>query len=388
MRNLTVLNLSVLSVAAVLSLQNAVAAPERVLYDFPKNSAPLGRVLGNASGTFYATTYGPGNGAAYLLRLKHGAWQAKTLHQFGSGDGQNPQAGLVQDPNDGSLYGTTLLGGTHGYGTIYRLTPAGGGWTETVLHNFTSSDGKNPVAELRRDGTTNVIYGTASGGGSLNCGTVFQYDPSSSVFKVLYEFAGGSDGCTPTVQLRPGAGAGTLIGATQYGGGHNAGSVFRLSQKGGVWKEEVIHAFDGGDGASPSDLDVADDGAVYGVALGGGSQNAGVVFRLSPRTGKYKTLHTFDVTDGCRPVGINLQSGGTTIYGTTEIGGYGEGVVFRLQLKGKQWEQKVLYKFFGGNADGGHPEGRPAIDAQSGNLYGTTRTGGAHNGGIFYSVTP
>ena len=375
-------------VAAISLSDTAAASPERVLYNFPRNAAPYGRVLED-NGNFFATSLGPGNGAAYMVRQKRGKWNAVILHQFGSDDGHTPRAGVVRDPNDGSLFGTTYVGGAHGLGTLYVLTPEGHGWTETVLHDFDGSDGKNPIAELRRDGATNVLYGTTSGGGSGNCGTAFQFDPATSQFKVLYQFAGGSDGCTPTVQLRPGSKAGTLVGATQSGGGNNCGTIFLLTQKGGNWKESVLHPFQGPDGVAPSDLDVADDGSVYGVASGGGNSNDGVVFHLVPgRTWKYEILFNFQGADGSRPVGINIQDGGKTIYGTTEVGGYGLGVVFRLKQVGGVWQEKTLYKFNGGNLDGWYPKGRPATDPVTGNLYGTTSAGGLHNGGTFYSVTP
>src|ERR1700735_4565078 len=58
------------------------------------------------------------------------------LHTFNQRpNGSQSQAGLVSDAA-GNLYGTTLLGGSHG--VVFRLSRnAHGQWRETVLHNFT-----------------------------------------------------------------------------------------------------------------------------------------------------------------------------------------------------------------------------------------------------------
>src|SRR5205085_2356955 len=72
--------------------------------------------------------------------------------------------------------GATLGGGAYNYGTVFKLTPpptSGGAWIETVLHNFTGSDGAQPVAGLMSD-ASGALYGATISGGTYNDGTVFE----------------------------------------------------------------------------------------------------------------------------------------------------------------------------------------------------------------------
>lgn len=74
----------------------------------------------------------------------------------------------------GNLYGTTLSNGAHGFGSVFKLTPANGGWILTALHDFTGgSDGAYPYAKVILDSAGN-LYGTTAGGGTDQNGVVFE----------------------------------------------------------------------------------------------------------------------------------------------------------------------------------------------------------------------
>jgi hypothetical protein len=125
-----------------------------------------------------------------------------TLYSFkGGGDGAYPIASLAFDGSS-TLYGTTTGGagtpggnGPGGFGTVFQLTPAGATWNEIVLHVFTGgSDGGDPYSTLAlgKDGS---LYGTTSIGG-LGYGMVFQLSPPTTTggawtFATLYSFRGG-----------------------------------------------------------------------------------------------------------------------------------------------------------------------------------------------------
>src|SRR5207253_8621290 len=113
-----------------------------------------------------------------------------SLYSFNStaGDGRNPYAALVQG-NDGALYGTTYGGGTNGYGTVFKLNTNGTGYTRLYSLTGTSGDGKNPYAALML-GSDRVLYGTTVIGGTNGYGTVFKLSTNGTGYTRLYSFTG------------------------------------------------------------------------------------------------------------------------------------------------------------------------------------------------------
>jgi len=128
-------------------------------------------------------------GGVFRLVPNGNSWTEQSVYYFGINvDGQFPQSSLVFD-NAGNLYGTTQHGGitpSLGYGTLYRLTPTQGSWTETILYNFSGgADGGVPSGSMVIDNNNN-IYGTTWYGGNAQtcfigpipgCGVVFQFSP-------------------------------------------------------------------------------------------------------------------------------------------------------------------------------------------------------------------
>jgi len=262
-------------------------------------------------------------------------------------DGMLPETGVVFGPK-GNLYGTTFGGGAEGMGVVFKLTPEG---KETVLYSF-------------------CPQGDCPDGGAPNGGLVFDQK-------------------------------GNLYGTTLEGG-NGQGVAFKLTPKG---KETVVHTFCERygicpDGAYPEAGVVFDQkGNLYGTTFGGGTEDWGVVYKLSPK-GKETVLYSFCVqgyrecTDGANPeAGVVLdQKGnlyGTTLYGganDTGCAGNGCGVVFKVTPKGKE---TVLYSFCvqSGCTDGAYPYARVVLD-RKGNLYGTTAGGGAYGEGVVFKLTP
>jgi len=126
---------------------------------------------GNLYGT--AAYYGAYGGGTLFKITPSGAFSV--LYSFGgySGDGWSPGGPLILDAQ-GNLYGTTTEGGTHFWGTVFKLAPDG---TETVLYSFNGQpDGENPLAGLVMDAQHN-LYGTTPSGGAYGFGAVFKLTP-------------------------------------------------------------------------------------------------------------------------------------------------------------------------------------------------------------------
>jgi uncharacterized repeat protein (TIGR03803 family) len=145
------------------------------------------------------------------------------VHSFtGGADGELPQSGLIRDAT-GNFYGTTTMGGTFNSGTVYELDKNG---KETVLYTFTGgADGNDPIGVLLQDAAGN-LYGTTVIGGAFGNGTVFRLDKTGKE-TVLYSFTGATDGANPFGGLVQDE-AGNLYGTADRGGPFNNGTVFKL----------------------------------------------------------------------------------------------------------------------------------------------------------------
>ena len=287
------------------------------------------------------------------------------LYEFHGGNGGGRPDALT--PINGTLYGTTEVGGTSSYGVAFSITPSG---KEATLYSFLGgTDGAFPVgAMVAVNGT---LYGITEVGGANNNGTVYAIT-SAGKEAVLYRFAGGSDGSNPVAGLTNVNG--TLYGTTARGGTSGFGTVFKITTSG---NESVLYSFAGGsDGAAPYSSLINLNGTLYGTTTtgGGASGGDGTVFKITT-SGKETVLYRFaGGLDGAFPYsGLAVVSG--TLYGTTTHGGgstcfgTGCGIVFTITPSGKE---TVVYRFLGGS-DGAVPGN---LISMNGAPYGTTSQGG------------
>jgi uncharacterized repeat protein (TIGR03803 family) len=309
---------------------------ETILYSFrgKADGASPGGLFRDAAGTLYGTTSAGGDitcnngsGCGTLFKIDP-TGRETVLHRFADSttDGGYPAACLVRDAK-GDFYGATFLGGTSSSGTVFRLDTAG---KVTVVYNFTGGsggqDGINPNGVIL-DAAGN-LYGTTVFGGAHTWGTVFMLDPTGKE-TVLYSFAYGADGGNPMGGLVRDA-AGNLYGTTQIGGGPaNAGTIFKVDPTG---KETVLHSFSQpGDGGYPQSGMVRDGaGNLYGSTTLGGTIGDGTVFKYDT-AGNETVLHSFGgANDGQYPGDLTLDAAGH-IYGTTQQGGTADwGTVFKI----------------------------------------------------------
>ena len=218
-----------------------------------------------------------------------------------------------------------------------------------------------------------TLYLTACGGGTA---AKTQTPASDYSAKVVYNFGASPDGNDPVVGVVVDA-KGNLYGTTVHGGTFRGGTVFELTPNSGQWTEKVLYSFchpgmhctDGSQPTSKLTLDSA--GNLYGTASQGGLYSdsfcgigCGVVFKLTPQqdgTWAETVLHNFNGEDGAEPSGGSLLFDNVgNLYGTTKEGGasdwclseVGCGTVFELSLSANgQWTERPLGWFYD-NSDG------------------------------------
>jgi uncharacterized repeat protein (TIGR03803 family) len=291
-------------------------------------------------GDFYGTTSFGGTNHFYGTVYKITSDGTLTpLWQFGSlsndADGTGPN-GLIQG-NDGNFYGTTVGLQLNTHGTVFRITPDG---SLTTLYSFTNSAGQgfDPFATLVQ-GSDGNFYGTTASGGAFGHGTVFQITPAGALTNI-WHFTGGMDGSLPDTALVQGR-DGSFYGGTEIGGSNNRGVLYKITSAGTLtplWQFGSLsnHA----DGVTPgAALVLGSDGNFYGTSDGGGTNGLfsyGTVFKITP-AGTLTPLWQFgslsNRADGVRPIGGLVQGVDGNFYGTTTFGGTNSGGAYGTVFK-------------------------------------------------------
>lgn len=391
----------------------AAAQTFTILHNFTGGAdgyAPNAGLTFGPSRVLYGTTYfGGTHDAGTVFRLKQGnsGWIFYPLYEFtGGGDGDLPVGGVAIGPN-GSLYGTTTFGGSEGAGVVFELRPPATAcasflcyWNESVLHSFTGMpDGFYPTGNLAFDHAGD-IYGTTTGGGTYDYGTVFELTLSGGAYTegVIQSFnyygAGGYapqggvvlDSAGNVYGTNVAGGTGTDCQLSQYG---SCGTIFQLVPSGGVWTDNVLLEFTGflnGNGENPTVAPIIDaSGNLYGTA--------DLAYKLAPSGGGYIYSELNSLSYCGYPTGLAMDAAGN-FYGACGSGPGADdysGWVYELTNCSQTCTLIDLHDFSGG--DGAVPIGTPVLDA-NGNLYGTTAQGGTescHTGdgcGVIWEITP
>jgi uncharacterized repeat protein (TIGR03803 family) len=392
------------ALAITFALVTTAFASEKILYAFAGGTGggnPTTGLVSDTAGNLYGMTSVGGNvesvcslGCGVIFKLtptNSGPWRETVLYSFtGGADGWSP-AGLAIDAA-GNLYGVNQLGGkptvgtkicmTFGCGTLFRLSHnINGGWTFHLLHAFTGeSDGINP-GSVTLDASGNVFV-TAFPGVQTSSGTIFEM-VGGTQGTVIYNFIGTANGDEPD---GPGVfdAAGNLYGTGAGGGANDLGVVYELTpSSSGQWTESVLHSFTGGnDGDLPQgNLAFDSSGNLFGSAGQNGAGKNGVIFELSPNSGGQwteTTIYAFTGgSDGDTPMGVVRDADGN-LFGTT--GGSGDatcrcGTVFELTPSTGGWSEITLHDFTGQH-DGKYPTSSAVLLDANGNLYGATIDGG------------
>jgi uncharacterized repeat protein (TIGR03803 family) len=287
--------------------------------------------------------------------------------------------------------------------------PASAATSESIVWTFGHAN-REPTSGLVADGSGN-LYGEASSGS----GVVYELSPPSPpggswTHTQVARFFGGYYGCSPSEGLIL-DGVGNLYGTAGCGLANGGGIVFKLtrpSQPGSAWTESVLYAFKPdhnaeGDASNPRGRLVFDTrGNLYGVTVTGGRYGYGTIYRLSPPArghGQWTETLLYQFKGGLysgRPGyspdhGLTFDATGN-LYGTTTSGGSVKGpcggncgTAFKLTPQGSEWGYEVVHYFTG--ADGYDPESELTLDG-AGNLFGVATYGGVSGSGVAFELSP
>ena len=398
---------------------------------FADGTHPEMREVQAPDGTIYGTTTTGGKHNTGTVFKITPAGKFQTIYNFGGDffDGSYPSGALAIGP-DGSIYGTTYLGGKFSKGTAFKVTPDG---VESVIANF-STVGILPRGGLIYNSADGYFYGTTSAGGNNQYGTVYKLSPAGVITVISYFSA--TTGNTPWAPLVLNPADGLLYGTTTQGGDTGSqGAVFKVTTSGTL---TVVKSLTSSTGYAPgsSGLTVGTDGNLYGVTSYGGLSDFGTVYKV--HAGAFATIYNFPSNStGARPNTTLIAAHDGALYGEASAdedntgagiykvtlgaapavsnvynfpaatAGYGSnplilsadgllygsiydktfkntGILFKVATTGPL---TVIEDLTDGFRDGALPITAP-IAGHDGNLYGTTLHGGSYNAGAIYRITP
>jgi uncharacterized repeat protein (TIGR03803 family) len=188
---------------------------------------------------------------------------------------------------------------------------------------------------------------------------------SAQTFTTLVNFD-GTNGWSPSNAPLIQATNGDLYGTTSLGGTNNYGVIFRMTPAGVL---TTLDSFEGtGNASGAGGLVQIKSGYIYGTSWTGGANGYGFIFKISP-AGAFTTIYSFDGSKGVGPAGL-VQAANGNLYGYGNNSGLG--TVFEITPFGAL---TTLHYFVG--PDGFDPY--TLIQGTSGDFYGTTLEGGNPN---------
>lgn len=367
-----------LTPAGVLTTLHAFSAAD--------GAAPAAKLVEGADLALYGTaSQGGANGFGCAFKLTTTGVFTKLVDftgTAGAARGSVPHALTLH--TDGNFYGVTQAGGTNGFGTVFKMTPAG---VVTTLVNFSGTagtrPGAQPVGPLVFSG--NLLYGVTKTGGTANAGVLFEVS-TTGTWRSLGEFTG-------TAGTRPGANAagglllntdGALYGTTEFGGTNGFGVAFKTTTAASPVFTTLRHFADATGSQPCGTLVRGSDGLLYGATANGGTGGLGTVFKIST-TGTHTVIANLTGESGAAP-GSALRGGlmlsGTQFHAVTSSGGPGNlGMAFKLTSTGTYTSLTAISP-----AGGWMPSGAPVV-MDSNSLLFPVASGGTGGGGNVMKVT-
>ncbi len=343
---------------------------------------PFGSLLQASDGMLYGMTYSGGANDSGIIFQYNPAYNIlmDMLDFAGTTNGKHPLGSLMQ-ASDGTLYGMTEMGGSNGNGVLFQYNPTAASCIDRF--DFATQSlplGSTPLGSLMQ-ASDGMFYGMSSLGGTSDNGVIFQYNPTTSIYAKKFDFA-SINGKFPYSSLIQ-ASDGMLYGMTTSGGAGGTSGLGVLFKYNPTTSNYInILDFAGINGESPRGaLLQASDGMLYGMTITGGANNMGVLFQYNPVTNTYIKMVDFNGTNGQNPNGSLIQASDGMLYGMTAGGGANSsGTLFQYNPV----TNTLIDKFdFDGITNGSSPQG-DLMQASDGMLYGMTSDGGVSNLGVLF----
>jgi uncharacterized repeat protein (TIGR03803 family) len=287
---------------------------------------PSAGLIMDSSGNLYGTTL------QTVFEVPKGGGAVNTLATFDLAHGTSPSAPLIMD-SSGNLYGTTGIGGDSGKGVVFEVVKGSG--QVTTLASFNDSNGAYPGSSGVIMDSNGNLYGTTVLGGASGQGTIFEWVKSNGQIKTLASFgSNGNNGAQPSGGVIMDH-SGNLYGTTDSGGAFGDGTVFELAKGSNTITTLASFNSVGGSGLAPEAGVIMDgSGNLYGTTYGLNHADyaAGTVFELAKGSSTITTLAQFNGSNGENPAAPLIMDSNGNLYGTTGAGGAsGDGTIFELQ---------------------------------------------------------
>ena len=257
----------------------------------------------------------------------------------------------------------------------------------TDIANFNGSNpasGKNPESGVTIDSSGN-LFGTTQSGGADNFGAVYEVATGTNTITDIASF-NSTNGQTPNATLTL-DNSGNIFGTTTAGGVNGYGTVYEIAAGTSTITDLGVFSYDFSkgyaNGINPyGGVTIDGNGNLFGTTISGGSGNRGVVYEIVSGSNTITDIASFNTTNGSQPyAGVTLDSSGN-IFGTTRGGGANSfGTVYEIVAGSHTINDLVAFSGTNGNS----PYGGITLDSD-GNLYGTTQQGGANGSGTVFEV--
>jgi uncharacterized repeat protein (TIGR03803 family) len=249
-----------------------------------------GNLYGTANGSYWFETPGqkynnrvrsrPGAAGA-VFRVTPDGSSFTLLHYFDSFEEGCGGEGVIEG-NDGAFYGCLDRGGKGDLGAIFKITTNG---AFTILHTFDESDGEFGHSKTLFKGWNRSLYGVVAKDVKRGANVLFKLAYDGGLIAVCSVPEGFGLSGNNIVEDKNG----DFYGSVRTWG-KGVDTVIKVSTNGVV---TTLHHFNPAtDGNDPVEIISNGNGILYGVAITGGQQAGGTIFRLTTN-GEFTLLHAF-----------------------------------------------------------------------------------------------